>query len=370
MRLTSLLVRSALLTGAAIAGVLGCQQNEQRPARTPAAAAPALQPASSPPPQVAAPSAAPPPLASPVIPPASPPATASRPAAPAEPVAGAEPALFVRLGEALMPLGCQIAEAWRAGEECLGGEEPELVTLHPRLEGEAPARVATPASIPFMVSGAAEPGLLLVEAEREGAETDRPLLGFGVARSAGLVRFARGAARQIAEEAKLWCDEPDSGCRGVAEGALLELPERPWRAEERREMLALVRQASASLGDQLTVEVGAGFEVKVGGRAQRLLVAALDTGNVPAEKAARLDLPSRLHYLLAKTPTGLRLLSVLREYDLGLGEAGELVGAIDLDADGTDELILEWHYSEGRSWQLARRDGDQLVVVGSFTDGA
>ena len=65
-----------------------------------------------------------------------------------------------------------------------------------------------------------------------------------------------------------------------------------------------------------------------------------------------------------------RLASVARDDGFGLGEAGELLDAIDLDADGTDELIVSWMYSEGRSWELIRRSGDKLLFVGGFTDGA
>jgi hypothetical protein len=96
----------------------------------------------------------------------------------------------------------------------------------------------------------------------------------------------------------------------------------------------------------------------------------VETGLATGRKAAELQLPAAVHFLLTETAHGFRLAGVTREYGFGLGEAGELVAAIDLDADGTDELILSWSYSEGRSWELIRRAGDKLVFVGGFTDGA
>jgi hypothetical protein len=96
----------------------------------------------------------------------------------------------------------------------------------------------------------------------------------------------------------------------------------------------------------------------------------VETSKARSPKAAELQLPESVHFLLTETAHGFRLSGVSREDGFGLGEAGELVAAIDLDADGTDELIVSWSYSEGRSWELIRRAGDKLIFVGGFTDGA
>lgn len=357
MRHPSRFVRSALLAGGAAYGALACQQKV----------------ASSPPSRgrlvASTPGAADPPRASAELAPVLVASSETRGVEPGGPGA-VEPALFLRLGDALLPLACRRTGVWRAGEACIAGRGEKELTLYPRLSGEAEVRSASPASIPFMLGGATESGLLLVEKERGGAETDRPLLGFATARSQGPVRFAHRAAEQVRAEAKEWCEASEGTCRGVAEKAVLELPQRRWPAEQRREVLGLVRAATAPLADQLAMEVSAAFDLGVAGGEQRVLMVEVDTGNVPVEKAAKLNLPPRLHYLLAKTATGYHRLEVVREDDLGLGESGELLGAVDLDADGTDELIVEWRYSEGRSWQLLRRERDHLVVVGGFTDGA
>lgn len=349
-------VYSALLAGGAACGALACQQ---KVASTPPSQTPLV---------ASTPAAADPPSTSAEVAPVSvaPPETR----APEPDAASAvEPALFLRLGDALLPLGCKRSRVWRKGEDCIAREGEKELTLHPRLSGEAEVRSAAPASIPFMLGGATESGLLLVDAER-GDVTDRPLLGFATARSPGPLRFAHRAAGQLREEAKAWCEASEGACRGVAEKALVELPQRQWRREERHEVLGLVRAATTALADQLAMEVSAAFDLRVGGSEQRVLMVEVDTGNVPVEKAAKLNLPPRIHYLLAKTPTGYRRLNIVREDDLGLSESGELVGAVDLDADGTDELLVEWRYSEGRSWQLLRREREQLVLVGRFTDGA
>jgi hypothetical protein len=363
MRHDSRLVRSALLAGGVAYGALACQQ--KAPSHPPSQA-----------PLVASePGAADAPSTSAEVAPVIVGSTETRASAETRtresPAAnGADPALFLRLGDALLPLGCKRARAWRAGEACIAGKGEKELTLHPRLSGEADVSSASPASVPFMLGGAAESGLLLVEEEREGAGTDRPLLGFATARTQSPVRFAHRAAGHIREEAKAWCEASEGACRGVTEKTLVELPQRRWRAEQKQEVLGLVRAATATLADSLAMEVSAGFDLELAGSEQRVLMVEVSTGNLPVEKAAKLNLPPRLHYLLAKTATGFRRLDVVREEDLGLGESGELVGAIDLDADGTDELIVEWRYSEGRSWQLLRREQEHLVVVGGFTDGA
>lgn len=357
MRHDSRFVRSAIVAGGAALGALGCQQrtSSHPPSAPLVTSAPAAE--------------GPPPSASAEVAPV--PVTKAEAPAPEPRATGAsEPALFLRLGDALMPLGCKRGNAWRAAEACIAREGEAALTLHPRLSGEAEVRSASPASIPFMLSGATELGLLLLAEERHGPDTDRPLLGFATARSSSPLRFAQRVAGQIREEANAWCEASEGACRGVVESALHELPQRQWPAEQRREALGLVRAATASLAEPLEMEVSAAFDLQVAGSEQRVLMVEVEMGNMPVEKAAKLNLPPKLHYLLARAATGYRRLEVSREDGLGLGESGELVGAVDLDADGTDELIVEWRYSEGRSWQLLRLEREQLVVVGRFTDGA
>jgi hypothetical protein len=211
---------------------------------------------------------------------------------------------------------------------------------------------------------------LLVEVEGEEADTGRPLLGLGIARGASPIRFGARAAQRILQEASAWCKDPKKACRGVAAESMQELSRRRWRVEEELQITAIVRQAMTPLAEQPPLAVVGGFAILVSGEEQRIVDVEVDTEKATGAKATELELPGSLHYLLVKTPTAFRRLTVIRDFDFGLGEAGELVGAVDIDQDGTDELILEWHYSEGRSWQLARREGDQLLVVGSFTDGA
>jgi len=307
-------------------------------------------------------------------PPADVAADSSPSAAPRQPgdaVPGAA-SMYARLGDVLVPLGCKGPHGWHNGRICLPDDEDASVSvlLQPTLKGESNIRSATSASIPFVLSGTEEPGLVMVERERETASANRPLLGFGLVGSTVPVRYTRAGAARVEQEATAWCKASKGACRGIAAGTLPRLKGRAARPREQNDLVAQVRQAIASLDEALPIRVIALFPVLVGSRPQLMADVEVETGKSTSPKAAELQLPESVHFLFTETAHGFRLASVPREDGFGLGEAGELVAAIDLDADGTDELILSWSYSEGRSWELVRRSGDKLIVVGGFTDGA
>src|SRR5688572_13558005 len=141
MRHDSRLFRSALLAGGAAYGALACQQ---KVASNPPSRAPLAAPTSG---------AADPPSSSAEVAPVIV-ASAERRAPESGGAMAVEPALFLRLGDALLPLGCKRAGAWRGAEECISRDGEKELTLHPRLSGEAESRSASPASIPFLLGGA------------------------------------------------------------------------------------------------------------------------------------------------------------------------------------------------------------------------
>jgi hypothetical protein len=298
---------------------------------------------------------------------------AAEPAAEAEapPSAVEAPALYVRLGDVLVPLACRRPRAWRAGKACLPSEDtPVQLQLQPTLQGESATRTGSLTDLPFVLAGTSERGLSLVKKERPIPAANRPLLGFGTVGSSSLLRFTKAGAQRIRHEASGWCASSKGICRGVAEKSLVRLTTRTGKPREQNDLIAQVRQAITPLAETLPIKVVALFSVSVGGRQQRIADVEVDTSNATSPKAAELQLPDSVHYLFTETAHGFRLSSVARDDGFGLGEAGELLAAIDLDADGTDELIVSWMYSEGRSWELLRRSGDKLLFVGGFTDGA
>jgi hypothetical protein len=336
-------------------------------------AAPASSPAASTAPLPAAPAPAAPAPAAP-LPAARPPAVpapAAPAAAPAEAAPGAA-SLYARLGDVLVPLACKGPHGWHTGRICLPDDADATVnvTLQPSLKGEAGVRSASSATIPFVLSGTEEPGLVMVDRERESTAANRPLLGFGLVGSSAQVRYTRAGATRIDQEVAAWCKASKGACQGIAGGSMARLVGRAGRAREQNDLVAQVRQAIAPLDEALPIKVIALFAVSVAGRQQRIADVEVETSKARSPKAAELQLPESVHFLLTETAHGFRLSGVSREDGFGLGEAGELVAAIDLDADGTDELIVSWSYSEGRSWELIRRAGDKLIFVGGFTDGA
>jgi hypothetical protein len=290
---------------------------------------------------------------------------------PGETVPGAA-SLYARLGDVLVPLACKGPHGWHTGRICLPDDVDASVnvTLQPILKGEPGVRSAAAASIPFVLSGTEEPGLVMVDRERESAAANRPLLGFGLVGSSAQVRYTKAGAARVEQEVAAWCKASKGACQGMASGSMARLVGRTGRAREQNDLVAQVRQAIAPLDEALPIKVIALFAVSVGGRQQRIADVEVETGKATTAKAAELQLPDSVHFLLTETAHGFRLSGVTREDGFGLGEAGELVAAIDLDADGTDELIVSWSYSEGRSWELIRRAGDKLIFVGGFTDGA
>ena len=60
----------------------------------------------------------------------------------------------------------------------------------------------------------------------------------------------------------------------------------------------------------------------------------------------------------------------LIDWETGLATALRETFGSAAASDGTDELLVSWMYSEGRSCELIRRSGDKLLFVGGFTDGA
>jgi hypothetical protein len=287
------------------------------------------------------------------------------------PADGSAAALYVRLGDVLVPLACRRPRGWRSGASCLPSEEaPVQLQLQPTLLGESATRTASVTDLPFVLAGTTERGLSLVKKERETTAANRPLLGFGLIGSSSPLRFTKAGAQRIRQEASSWCSTSRGICRGVAEKTLQRLSARSGKPREQNDLIAQVRHAIAPLAETLPIKVVALFSVSVGGKQQRIADVEVDTANATSPKAAELQLPDSVHYLFTETARGFKLTSVARDDGFGLGEAGELLAAVDLDADGTDELIVSWMYSEGRAWELIRRSGDKLIVVGEFTDGA
>jgi len=342
-----------LVLSAICCAIAACRGNGQPQGAQPA------QPRPSPEERVAATIAEPPRVSA---------SSSSRPRLPVQVGTRREPALFARVGDALMPLGCKRGAIWASGEACITGSQSE-VKLHPRPKGEPETLPATPALIEFPVSDTSERGLHLARsANMPIGEIQRPLLGFGTIDTVGPVRFSGGALLRLQRNAARWCSK--TKCEGLASDTEIRLKSREARPEEKREAAAIVRQAlAAGLGEQPPITGVSTLATLVGGQEHEVFDLDVDSRKATGRKATALELPTNVHFLVARTPEGYRRLSLVREHDFGLGEAGELLAAVDLDGDGTDELILEWRYSEGRWLQFARRDGDQLVVIGSFGDG-
>jgi hypothetical protein len=272
-------------------------------------------------------------------------------------------ALLIRLGDALLPLGCLRAGRWVPGAKCLNAPE-EDVRLFPHLDSEPATRKAARTTVHFELSNTDEAALVLEKTGRT-SYARRPLLGIGVAGGAATVRMPRSFLGEVSKRAREWCQRR---CRVLEAGANTPLPFRSATAEEQKRALVPVNETlvgAGIAGGSKTKVIGL-IGVLAGGRARELVDVEVD----PPRDDAHYDLTT-VHYLVSLTNSGATRVEVTGEAGFfSLGEAGEVLGAVDLDADGTDELVLSYRYSEGYWYQLARWDGaSRLVVIGQFGDG-
>jgi hypothetical protein len=273
--------------------------------------------------------------------------------------------LFVRFGDTLMPLGCKRDGTWKSGAVCIG-KDRSLVRLHPGFQSEPRPAPAIPALLASPVSNTFERGLLLAGSKDPLIDFERPLLGFATRNVLAPLRFSPEARKRLERDAAKWCSK--GSCPGPLNQELTELVLRDANAEEKERAPSDVRKSlESALGGKVPVAVMSVFSARVGGAPQEIFILQAIV-NVAANPKG-IELPPSLHFLLKRTSTGFLRLNVVRDDDFQLGEAGEPLAVADLDGDGTDELVLEWRYAEGRYYQLVRFDGDRLVMIGQFGVG-
>jgi hypothetical protein len=279
--------------------------------------------------------------------------------------AATAPGLFVRAADVLMPLACAQPGAWGRGEACVARAKGEPMRLYPPLAGESATVQASPTIVDFPVSNTREAGLLMPGSKGETIES-RPFLGFGAVGTRKRVRFTRAGAQRLEEGLREWCR--GKSCAGPLPQALDVLEERAALPETiRLAERQLAPALSAKLGKGLPAQSGSTIYVRASGRNQQVIALAVDLHHEPEHGEGLL--PYDANFLVARDGDVFRHLIMDGAYTEGLGETGQVLAAIDLDDDGTDELILEWRYSGGRWYRLVRRSGDRLKLLGDFGDG-
>lgn len=264
-----------------------------------------------------------------------------------------------------MPLGCH-AGAWTKGGKCIKRAVGEVIELYPRIQSDPKTVTATPEPIHMEATGEDEAGLRMPGRTVRSERMLDILLGFATVGTPHPVRFTSANARRLETDAVEWCQE--NGCDGRITSPMPTLPERApppdaMRAAERLILPKLVKGFSAPP----RIESTEMFEVRMAGGSRALLDVAVTI--TPTENRAT-EFPRELHFLLSPTATGFERLKSIGAYTYELGETGALLAAVDLDGDGTDELILEWAYGEGRWYRFARMAGTKLVVIGEFGVGS
>jgi hypothetical protein len=264
-----------------------------------------------------------------------------------------------------MPLGCHTG-AWAKGSPCIERARGVVIELYPRIESDPKTVTATPAPIYMEGSGEHEPGLRMPGRTVRSERMLDALLGFATVGTPHPVRFTSAVARRLEKEAAEWCQE--NRCDGRVTSPMLKLAERApsadaSRAAERLVLRKLVKEFAAPPRIVSTSM----FEVRIAGGSRALI--DVGVAIVPDQNRAT-EFPSELHFLLSSTDAGFERLKSIGAYTYELGETGALLAAVDLDGDGTDELIVEWAYGEGRWYRFARMAGAELVVIGEFGVGS
>jgi hypothetical protein len=265
------------------------------------------------------------------------------------------------MADVLMPVACARAGTWARGQACVDRARGEPVRVYPPLREEPEAVQGTPAAIYFMMSNTTDPGLLMPGFNETAPVVSRPFLGFGVVGTANGVRFTDVGRQRLEAGADDSCRS--KGCRGFS-------TERMQTLRVREVSATTASLAANTLDDTLASKVpqrpptqkASSITVLVSGREEQVIALQL---NLPSREG----MPFEDDFLVAQRGDVFRHLVTVGAYTDGMGETGELLAAVDLDGDGTDELLLEWSYSGGRWYRLVRRSGEQLIVLGEFGDG-
>jgi len=275
-------------------------------------------------------------------------------------------AVFARMGGSLLPLGCQRFGRWVRETECVAGGEVLDVRMSFRHGTDSDVVRGTPAPIYFEVSNTEESGLLL-PGWTDPHTAGGPLVGFGTFRVAAPLQLTPSAKRKFSENLAAWCRDPS--CGGDPKPDVAELAQQPTStADEKRALDVVAAVLRENLATVPPSKLIGSFEVSVGGKRERLIEVEVVADREIGMKAG-VDELGTLHYLVASTPTGMTPLGVFGNFTHSLAEAGDLLGAVDVEGDGTDELIIEWQAIEAVWWYLVKREPYGFVVLGSIGYG-
>lgn len=232
--------------------------------------------------------------------------------------------LFVKYGQTLIPLACSERGKVGISDEC--EEQPELsVTLLPggqTVQGRRERMTKEGNDQPVFA--------WLIEGTRPPAYASGPFGGFGLSGRTSDTDFRVPGTQQI----------------------------RASLAVELREKTEAVLENS-SLSPTVSIKINGFVEVKHAAGKQRVFSVRVQTGDDRSRRAGDLELPQSVWFLFcsSKEKEGVYPLTIQRDFDFGLGEGGEIVGVIDLDRDGIDELLTVWTYAEGRIVEVLGRVG-------------
>ena len=275
--------------------------------------------------------------------------------------------VFIRVADALMPLGCLRRGQEAPEEECLDLGNAEPVSLYPPLVGERATVRAKRDAIYMAIPQDRLPGLL-VPGGRNDDQTgsDGPFIGLAVVGTRNPVRFTPTGLERVFNGASSWCET--KACTGASTASLekLEVSEVP-RGSVAAAQRALKPMQVPTHQKQPASRPARSIKLFSAGRAQELLVLPFDLSESSSSGVDEITFPG--DFLVAQHGREFQHLVVSEGATHGLGEAGDVLAAVDLDGDGSDELLLEWHAGQAYVYRLVRRVGDTLVVLGEYGFG-
>jgi len=280
--------------------------------------------------------------------------------------------MFVRIGKALVPFACIRSAKWVSAGECIPTSVNQVAILAPPMVGEPGSVKVDPKKLLLSVSDKSMEGMLIQGGPGSNViDGTTPFLGFGFIGRSTTVRFSAFAVERLVSNSDEWCADARNACRHIERSTLQSMLDHDASGSDVRKGVSVVSEAlRKAVGETSGVAGVRSFVLSDHDGSRKFLEIAVNTGEWTGSQAQKLELGPSIFFVVGIRPNfEPQLVSLPSAGTFGLGEAGRVLGVTDLDGDGSDELILEWSYSEGADALIVSPGASAFSVIGRFGSG-